>query len=155
MQIKTFDIHAPEKEINEFLDTHAILKNGVNILENNIVIMWAEKLTPKEAMILKLKTTLEVFQDQYVEATINRDFYLKLELAGKGGMELTKEVQTPMGPQQMKSTVTRECQTAKATLESVKAQIVVILAAIKNPPELEDEPTIYGKKQYKNKDEEA
>lgn len=159
MQIKIFEdgpntLAYQNDEINEFIKTHDVIQNGIVTLPDRIVVIYMEPLTDREVKLKKLQNTLNIFNDQYVEAVINYNFYLKLEGAGKGGMTLSREIQTPMGPAKHDSTVSAQLVQAKAGRESIKAQIVVIREMMADPEKIEvgDEPSIYNQKQYKPKD---
>lgn len=151
MQIKIFPVDAKEEEVNKFLDSHDLLENGVIVRDSQIIVRYVKNMTDEERKRLKLERTLNIFLDQYVEAAINYEFYLALEKAGKGAMEITRDVQGPIGPQTMRSTVSKELSTAKVGKESIKAQIVVLREMIANPPKVEEEPSVFGKKIYKPK----
>lgn len=159
MQVKVFSLPSQITDeftntLNEFLSTHDVIQNGIVVREDQITVMYVESLTDEERKLMKLTNTLKVFEDQYVEAVINHAFYLKLEMAGRGAMPLSREVQSPLGPQQLQSTVSAELAKAKVTKESVKAQILVVKDMIAHPEAttLEDEPSVFNQKQYKPKD---
>lgn len=151
MQVKIFQIDSPEKDINDFLDAHKVVENGIVVREGQIVVLYMKDQTEEEAKMQKLKNTLTFFREQFVGESINHAYYLKLEMLGKGTMQLRKEVQTPMGPSQVNTTVAQESAAVKTSVESLKVQILTLEEMIQNPPVLEEELRVFNQKQYKAK----
>lgn len=147
MQVKIFSISAKDSEINDFLDAHQVIENGIVVREDHIVILYLKPVSEEDEKVKKLQNTLKFFRDQYVGESVNHAYYLKLEMAGKGSMTLQKEIQTPMGPQLTQSTVSQELTKAKASVESLKVQIVALEEMIVEPPSaptIADKPRAFG-----------
>lgn len=155
MQVKIFPITAPDQEVNDFLSGHSVVENGIIVRENQIIILYQPEVPEEESKLKKLNNTLKFFREQFIGESINYAYYLKLEMLGKGDMQLGKQVDTPMGPQTVKSTVSQELTQARATVESLKVQILTLEEMIATPPTVPtaaDEPKVFNQKQYTKKD---
>lgn len=133
LQIEIFSLDKKgSKEANDFIRSHRLIENGVQVRENCICVLYDDspnfdKKNKEVALISKLVGA----EANLLAGEIEKEFFELMEAGGKMSAEAlaAKEKNT-------------------ATLENLKAQIFILKKKLGN--EVKEE-SIFGKKQYHEK----